>query len=122
MPIEISMTMKIRDMYLDYELSVDIIDQIQVSYRSKGLTADDVQSIVTFFTAAIELDLSDNKIESLPRGIPTNVLALNLSKNRFHSLIGFDQVRSLRMLKLFGNKIERLPVLLPLFPSHRCDQ
>jgi hypothetical protein len=107
MAIEISM--KIRDMYLDYEFSVDIIDQIQVSYRSKGLTADDVQSIVTFFTSVIELDLSDNKIECLPRGIPMNVLALNLSKNRFHSLIGFDQVRSLRMLKLFGNKIERFP-------------
>jgi hypothetical protein len=106
------MRMRIKEKYLTLELSSDVIDQMQVSYRSKGLTADDVQSITTFFTTAVELDLSDNKIEYLPRGLPGNILAINLSKNKFHSLIGFDQVRSLRMLKLYGNNIERLVPLV----------
>lgn len=79
-----------------------------MSFRSKGLTADDIQSIATFLENAFELDLSENKIEYLPRGVPNSLQALNMSKNRFHSLIGFDQITSLRMLKLFGNKIERL--------------
>jgi hypothetical protein len=109
------MRMRIKEKYLTLELSSDVIDQMQVSYRSKGLTADDVQSIITFFTTAVELDLSDNKIEYLPRGLPINILAINLSKNKFHSLIGFDQVRFLRMLKLYGNNIERYDSLLIFF-------
>jgi len=90
-----------------YDDEYDSDNKREVSFRSKGLTSDDLQSIATFFSKATELDLSDNKIEFLPRGVSCNLSALNLSKNCFQSFVGFDQIRNIRLLKLYGNKIER---------------
>mmetsp|Transcript_27029 Transcript_27029/g.50529 ORF Transcript_27029/g.50529 Transcript_27029/m.50529 type:complete len:893 (-) Transcript_27029:266-2944(-) len=77
----------------------------ELSFRSKGLTADDIQGISSLLAHAKELDLSDNCIDKLSRGFPLSLIALDLSNNRLPSLAGFENLRNIRMLRLQHNKI-----------------
>jgi hypothetical protein len=79
----------------------------QLSFRSKGLTADDIQGISSLLANTKELDLSDNDIDKLSRGFPMSLIALDLSSNRLPSLAGFENLRNIRMLRLQHNKITR---------------
>lgn len=99
----------ILDKYAPQHISFPLgnIMRSQVSYRGRGFTSEDIQSIATFFQNVNELDLSENKLDILPRGVPSVVEALNLSKNRFKNLVGFDQMRGLCMLRLYKNQLER---------------
>lgn len=80
---------------------------LQLSFRSKGLTADDIHGIASLLANAKELDLSDNAIDKLSRGFPMSLQALDLSTNKFTNLAGFENLRNIRMLILQHNKITR---------------
>lgn len=80
----------------------------EVSYRGKHLTADDVHNISRLFVDVSSVDLSHNILDCMPKGLPPTLVSLNLSFNRFHSLVGFENIRSIRMLCLSHNHIERL--------------
>jgi hypothetical protein len=110
----IHLTVTIPDKYAPYSMHISLpYDYLmpspspQVSYRGRGLTSEDIQGIASFFENVSELDLSENKMDVLPRGVPADVEALNLSKNRFKNLVGFDQLRGLCMLRLYRNQLER---------------
>ena len=79
----------------------------EVSYRGKHLTADDVHNISRLFIDVSSVDLSHNILDCMPKGLPPTLVSLNLSFNRFHSLVGFENTRNIRMLCLSHNHIER---------------
>lgn len=80
-------------------------DQQELSFRSKRLSADDIHGLSSLLAGTKELDLSNNLINKLSRGFPSQLIALNLSNNKFSSLTGFDNLRHIRMLRIQSNKI-----------------
>ena len=80
---------------------------IDASFSHKGLTNDEVRTILLMFCRVETLDLSYNSINALPRGIPRTLKALNLSNNSFGKLLGFSNVENLVELNLSQNHIER---------------
>jgi Leucine-rich repeat (LRR) protein len=52
--------------------------------------------------------LSQNKTNMLPRGIPSSLIALDLSYNLFATFPSSEKLHNLLELKLSNNSIERL--------------
>lgn len=71
------------------------------------MSSQDIVSIISLFESTEELDLSHNNIDCAPIGLPRALLALNFSYNSFRVLMGFEQLKCLRLLKLDHNKITR---------------
>jgi hypothetical protein len=82
-------------------------DNNEISFSGKGLSSEDVSCIITLFGSAKEINLSTNKMDCVPMGLPSQLLALNLAHNKFRSLVGFEQLKCLRLLKLQNNSITR---------------
>ncbi len=62
----------------------------------------------SFLSPATILNLSFNNISVIPLGLPQNLVALDLSKNKLNHLSGFESIQNLKELYLGGNNIERL--------------
>ena len=73
----------------------------------KQLTTSDVQALTVDYAAATIINFSQNVMTKIPSGLPSDMVALDLSRNLLTNLYGFENVRNLQQLYLGGNAIER---------------
>ena len=98
----------------DAEKPIIIIDNgvhmEEFSLKRKNITLEGIDSYLLQLPNVKALDLSFNKLTSLPRALPYNICALDMSANPMRSLkcfINAPQVYRLIELKLCHNRISR---------------
>ena len=79
----------------------------EINLRHRNLRNDNVNNRLEKFSAAVAIDLSFNRLDSFPRGLPETVRALNLSHNAISSLSTFVTHCHIVELHLKGNAISR---------------
>lgn len=96
--------MNLRDKLEDDTLDLSLCDLQEVPVRE-----------IAVIRRATHLDLSDNRLISLPKSFITltQVVKLNLSKNMLTEIPeNFGEMRQLKHLDLYSNQISRLPLSL----------
>ena len=91
---------KLNTIVIDYNVT-------ELSLRNKNVKTESVCDKVEKYHCLKALDLSYNKIESFPRGLPQTLIAINLSYNFIPSLKSFKCSCYLVELHLRGNEITR---------------
>ena len=94
------------------------INATEISLRFRNLSVEKVKARVELFLHLTALDLSHNRIDEFPRGLPYTVIALNLSHNLIKSLSTFKTYCSLIELQLRDNDISRLVHLEAILLTH----
>ena len=79
----------------------------EATFRHQFLTTDKAEILLAQLNNLQALNLSQNKLDSLPRGIPSCLIALDLSFNLFSTFPSSDRISNLIELKLSNNNIER---------------
>jgi Leucine-rich repeat (LRR) protein len=82
----------------------------EYSLKRKNVTLEGVDSFLLQLPNVKALDLSFNKLTALPRSLPYNICALDMSANPIRSLkcfINAPQAHHLIELKLCHNRISR---------------
>lgn len=79
----------------------------EVALQYKNLTGDSIIGILLEFPNLTALDLSNNRIETIPRALPSNIIGLNLSNNELARLEGISNCSHIIELKLCSNGIDR---------------
>ena len=79
---------------------------VVASFRHQNLNMESVIRIMAQLDSIKALDLSYNKLNSLPKLLPPKMIAIDLSYNPIKSLHGFTDVANIVELKLNYNKIE----------------
>ena len=79
----------------------------EATFRHQFLTTDKAEILLAQLNNLQALNLSQNKLDSLPRGIPSCLIALDMSFNFFTSFPPSDRISNLIELKLSNNNIER---------------
>lgn len=75
---------------------------------NKKLTVDAAQKLISKLPFLKALDLSKNQINSVPRGLPATLIAIDLSYNLFADISGLNKMKSITELKLNNNAIESM--------------
>lgn len=88
-------------------LSGCFFSPIKVLMCGKDLKSSEVHAMSQVIGNATVINLSHNMISTIPHGLPSCLIALDLSHNKLSSLYGFESVQNLRELYLGGNSIER---------------
>jgi hypothetical protein len=79
---------------------------LEAAFRYQNITIDNAEKFISHLTSVKALDLSFNKLSTLPRCIPQSVIALDISANSVFSLDGFKRIDNIIELKLRNNKIQ----------------
>jgi Leucine-rich repeat (LRR) protein len=79
----------------------------EATFRHQFLTTDKVEVLLAQLHNLKALNLSQNKMNMLPRGIPSSLIALDLSYNLFATFPSSEKLHNLIELKLSNNSIER---------------
>lgn len=79
----------------------------EATFRHQFLTTDKVEVLLAQLHNLKALNLSQNKMNMLPRGIPSSLIALDLSYNLFATFPSSEKLHNLMELKLSNNSIER---------------
>lgn len=82
----------------------------EATFRHQFLTTDKAEILLAQLHNLQALNLSQNKLDALPRGIPSCLIALDLSFNFFTSFPSSDRISNLIELKISNNNIERLVI------------
>jgi len=78
----------------------------EATFRHQYLTTDKAEILLAQLHNLKALNLSQNKIDALPRGIPLSLIALDLSFNSFSTFPISERLHNLIELKLSNNNIE----------------
>lgn len=79
----------------------------EATFRHQFLTTDKVEVLLVQLNNLKALNLSQNKMNILPRGLPSTLIALDLSYNLFATFPLNEKLHNLIELKLSNNSIER---------------
>lgn len=79
---------------------------LEAAFRYQNITIDNAAKFISHLTSVKALDLSFNKLNSLPKCLPQTVIALDISANSIISLNGFKRIDNIIELKLRNNKIQ----------------
>ena len=77
----------------------------EISFSNKKLIAEAVPRTLHGYPNLHTVDLSRNKINTVPKGIPSKVIALDLSHNLFTTITGMNRVSQLIEIRLTHNKL-----------------
>ena len=80
----------------------------EMSFSNKKLIDETVVSVLSRYPKLKAVDLSRNRITTIPKGMPTHLVALDLSHNHFSSIAGMNRVSKLIEVKLTHNKISSM--------------
>lgn len=79
----------------------------EISLSNCNLRSENILTRVANMLNLKALDLSYNKIDCLPRGLPSSLIAINLSYNRINNVLDFSTHCKLIELHLSNNQIVR---------------
>jgi Leucine-rich repeat (LRR) protein len=85
----------------------------EATFRHQCLTTDKAEILLAQLYNLKALNLSQNKMEAVPRGIPSSLIALDMSFNLFTSFPTSERLSYLIELKLANNTIERFVNRMP---------
>lgn len=77
-----------------------------VTFRNQNLTTEKAEVIIAQLRDLVAIDLSHNRMNALPRGIPYSLIALDLSFNKFRSFQTTHRLSNLVELKITNNFID----------------
>ena len=87
--------------------NVTVLNTLQATFRFQFLTDAKAEVLLSQLPNLLALNLSQNKLEDVPTGIPPTLIALDLSFNLLTSLSDSRRLTNLIELKLSNNAIER---------------
>ena len=79
----------------------------EATFRQQCLTTEKAEILLAQLNNLKALNLSHNKLDMLPRGIPSTLIALDLSYNMFTSFPRSERIHNLIELKISNNSIVR---------------
>lgn len=87
-------------------LAVDLMTT-EICLCNRSLRTESIPSSILALKCLLALDISYNEIDSCPRGLPSSLLALNLSNNLIPSCASFKIPNRLIELHLAHNYLSR---------------
>ena len=79
----------------------------EATFRQQCLTTEKAEILLAQLNNLKALNLSHNKLDMLPRGLPSTLIALDLSYNMFTSFPRSERIHNLIELKISNNSIVR---------------
>ena len=80
----------------------------EATFRNQYLTAEKAEVLVSQLSDLVALNLSNNRIDKWPRGIPHSLIALDLSFNAFKTFPSSTRLKNLIELKISNNEIDSI--------------
>ena len=80
----------------------------EATFRNQYLTAEKAEVLVSQLSDLVALNLSNNRIDKWPRGMPLSLIALDMSYNAFKTFPPSTRLKNLIELKISNNEIDSI--------------